>query len=191
MPTPEPVSRRTALVGLAGVGGVAAAVLAGCTSGRAGPGPTAPTPTSTGTPTRTSTGTPTGPAPDPDVALAAETLVVEQAMLDRVLATQRRHPRLTGPLAASRAAHRAHVDLLGTAVTDCAEAAPTRRTPEVPAAPDAALAALARAEDRIADSGRRSALAAESGAFARVLASMAAAAAQLAVVHADAAGARR
>jgi hypothetical protein len=51
----------------------------------------------------------------------------------------------------------------------------------VPASPGAALAALAREEERLSQVGKRSAFAAESGAFARVLASMAAAAAQHAV----------
>jgi hypothetical protein len=48
----------------------------------------------------------------------------------------------------------------------------------VPPKAGAALAALARAEQRLSQVGRRSAFAAESGAFARVLASMAAAATQ-------------
>jgi hypothetical protein len=55
----------------------------------------------------------------------------------------------------------------------------------------AALAALAREEDRVALLGRRSAFTAESGAFARVLASMAAAASQQSVTLAAAARGRR
>lgn len=182
--TPELVSRRTALLGVAGLGGVAGSALAGCTSGGAEPGPVAPT--TTGTP-------PAGRTVEPDVRLAATVLGVERAMLARVLVTQRRHPRLAGPLAAARAVHQAHVDLLVTAVPKgTGSPGPSDgRRPTVPTSPVAALSALARAEDRLAETGRRSALAAESGAFARVLASMAAAAAQQAVHVAGAAEERR
>jgi hypothetical protein len=54
-----------------------------------------------------------------------------------------------------------------------------------------ALSALASAEDGLALVGRRSAFAAQSGAFARVLASMAASAAQQAATLTAAAGASR
>jgi hypothetical protein len=119
---------------------------------------------------------------EPDVRLAATVLAREQAMLDRVIATGDRHPRLVGRLADARTAHRAHVRLLVKAVPPGAAPTRTRRRPVVPRSPTAAIAAVARAEDRLAATGRRSALAAESGAFARVLGSMAAAAAQLMVV---------
>lgn len=117
----------------------------------------------------------------PDVALAARVLRDEQAMLDRVVATVRAHPRLAGAVAGARAAHRAHVALLGRAVPDdvpSPSAETNRGTPRVPDRPGPALAALARAEGRLGAAGRRSALSAESGAFARILASMAAAASQ-------------
>jgi hypothetical protein len=52
----------------------------------------------------------------------------------------------------------------------------------VPSDPARALRAIARREDELALVDKRSAFAAESGAFARVLASMAASAAQQAVV---------
>jgi hypothetical protein len=52
----------------------------------------------------------------------------------------------------------------------------------VPARRARAVAALADAEDRLALLGRRSAFAAQSGVFARVLAGMSASAAQHAVV---------
>lgn len=180
------VSRRAA-IGLA-VAGVA--VVSGCTpSGvdrRAKP-----------TPTQTQT-----PDEDPDVALAATVLTGEQAMLDRVLATVRHHPGLGPVLSGAETAHRAHVRLLTDAVPDDARPSPTPsvgasgtgapsatpaatpttapRTP-VPAHPGPALALLAGEEDHLSLVDKRSAFAAESGAFARVLASMAAAAAQQAV----------
>lgn len=179
MPTPDhvsrPVSRRATLVGLAGVTGVTAWVASGCTSGRPEPESVSPSPSATPVDSGP-------PAVEPDVRLAATVLALEQSMLDQVLATGRRHPRLQGRLRGAWTAHQEHVRLLASAVP--AGSGPTRtarRTPPVPRSPTAALAALARAEDRLAGSDRGSALAADSGAFARVLGSMAAAASQLAV----------
>jgi hypothetical protein len=63
--------------------------------------------------------------------------------------------------------------------------------PQVPSDPAKALAAVARAEDRLTLLDRRSAFSAESGAFARILGSMAAAAAQQAVLLREAPGAGR
>jgi len=105
-------------------------------------------------------------------------------MLQQVTATVHAHPRLAAVLAGTRDAHRAHVELLARAVPDQpASPSPTpttgrehRRT--VPQRPGAALAALARQEALLAQLGRKSAETARSGAFARVLASAAAAAAQ-------------
>jgi hypothetical protein len=152
---------------------------------------------------------------DPDVALAATVLADEQEMLDLVEATVRRHAGLTRVLAGARQAHRAHVDLLTDAVpsderttatspagspTGSPSGSPTGSptggpttdpaTP-VPARPPAALVALARREEQLSLVGKRSAFEARSGAFARVVAGMAAAAAQQAVVLSEAAAARR
>ena len=147
---------------------------------------------------------------DPDVALAAVVLADEQAMVDRLEATVAAHPDLTGPTRSALAAHRSHVALLREAVpkgsgspsaspsaplsasasgTDGATptAAPTAGPGAVPHSAPAALRALARAEEQLVLVGKRSAFAAESGAFARVLAAMAAGAAQQAVVLAEAA----
>ena len=63
-----------------------------------------------------------------------------------------------------------------------ASPSPTATASQVAEDPERALAAVARAEDELTLTGKRSAFAAESGAFARVLASMAAAAAQQAVL---------
>jgi hypothetical protein len=181
------LSRRTAM-GLAAAGVV---VATGCTpSGvdrRARPQP--------------SRSAEPAPAQDPDVALAATVLTGEQAMLDRVLATARRHPGVAPALAEVETMHRAHVRLLTDAVPDdgrsrasasasasasapsaAASPAPSESgSPAVPGRPGAALALLASEEQRLGRIGKRSAFAAESGAFARVLASMAAAAGQQAV----------
>jgi hypothetical protein len=194
------VTRRTALhVGLVGTATVVTAtVVTGCTPHGIDrrPKPDAVT---------------TGRAPrvDPDVALAATVLADEQALLDQVLATLERHPGLEAALAGARSAHQAHVELLKDAVPDDARTPETDpgsptvspsvspsvgaspSVPRVPARVPVALGAVARAEDRLALVGRRSSFAAQSGAFARVLASMAAAAAQQATTLATAATERR
>jgi hypothetical protein len=181
-PVPRPLSRRTTLVGLAGVAGLTGWVAAGCTSDQPEPGAD---PSPSASPTRQQVA-----AVQPDVHLAATVLGVEQAMLDRVLAIGRRHPRLHDRLSEARTAHREHVRLLASAVpAGSRPARTTRRTHPVPGSPAAALAALARAEEGLARADRRSALTAESGAFARALGSMAAAAAQLAATASTAAAA--
>jgi hypothetical protein len=131
------------------------------------------------------------PRTDPDVALAATVLAAEQDLLDRVERTLAAHPRLRRLLGPTRDGHAAHVDLL-------AEAAPKSPAPSaspsgsaeplegsaahVPRDAGRAVRALARAEDELGAANRTGAFSAESGAFARVLASMAAAAAQQSVV---------
>jgi hypothetical protein len=174
------VSRRAAIGLVAG-----AALATGCT------------PTGVDRRSKPRPSTPPVPDEDPDVALAARVLTGEQAILDRLVATVGRHPGLRARLVAAEAAHRAHVRLLTEAVPDharsggSASAAPSTPTtpppPVVPRRPGPALAALAREEGRLSVLDKRSAFAAESGAFARVLASMAASAAQHAVALTSAA----
>ena len=195
MPSPVParsaLTRRTAIGGAAAVGAV---VVTGCT------------PSGIDRRSRRSAVAAPTPDTDPDVALAATVLADEQAMLDRIAATVARHPGLDGRLAAARAAHQAHVDLLTKAVPAKARVSPSQdatpsvspsvapspaATPVVPARPPRALAVLANEEDRLSLVGRRSAFAARSGAFARVLASMSASAAQHAATLADTTGGRR
>jgi hypothetical protein len=178
VPSNPRLSRRTA------VGGVAAAAVAlvtGCTSSD----DSKPSATRTPSPSHS-------PGTDPDVKIAAAVLERERALLDRVAATARKHPRLAPELASARAAHRAHVALLTKAVPNDTPV----RTPapgaarRVPSRPGPALSALAAAETRLGDAGARSSLAARSGPFARVLASMAAAASQQSA-HLTAAAAER
>jgi hypothetical protein len=195
VPARSALTRRTAIGGAAAVGAVA---VTGCT------------PSGIDRRSRQSAvAAPSTPDTDPDVALAATVLADEQAMLDRIAATVARHPGLAGRLAAARAAHQAHVDLLTKAVPKEARVSPSASpsqdaapsvspsvppsptaAPAVPARPPRALAVLADQEDRLSLVGRRSAFAAQSGAFARVLASMSASAAQHAVALADAGGRR-
>jgi hypothetical protein len=172
------LARRTAVSGLVAA---AAAVVTGCTprgiDRRRRPTPS-PSPT---------------PDEDPDVTLAATVLREEQRVLGVVLATLEQHPAEAATLAGARTAHQAHVDLLTDAVphgkrtstaspsegdSPSEEASVSAAPPAVPRRAGPALMAVAREEDRLSLLGRRSAFAAESGAFARVLGSMAAAAAQ-------------
>jgi hypothetical protein len=165
---------------------VAAAVtlVAGCTSSDSGHHGSA---THTPKPSRS-------PAVDPDVRLAATVLMHERAMLERVSATARRHPATARALAGALAAHRAHVALLTKAVPDDTPFVSSSRgglkPGPVPRRAGPALSALAQAESRLSGIGAHSSLAARSGPFARVLASMAAAASQQSVHLAAAAQAR-
>jgi hypothetical protein len=172
------VSRRTAV---GGVAAAAVALVAGCTSSDDSKPSATRTP-----PPRHSPGT------DPDVRIAATVLERERVLLERVAATARKHPRLAPQLATARAAHRAHVALLTKAVpNDTPVKSPgPGATPRVPNKPVPALSALAAAEKRLSDVGARSSLAARSGPFARLLASMAAAASQQSVLLSAAAAER-
>jgi hypothetical protein len=172
VPTPLPVSRRTALGGAV----AAAGLVAGCTA----PGSDGP---------RSAAG---AGRQDPDVTLLSAVLASERRLLDRVVATLRRRPDLSvaqsAALAGARATHRAHVDLLRAGAptespspSGSGSASSTATAAPVPGTAAAALLALAGAEADQSGSVRHAALAARSGAFARVLASMAAAAAQQAV----------
>jgi hypothetical protein len=149
---------------------------------------------------------PAEPQVDPDVLLAATVLADEQRLLELVDATLARFPRLTDVLTPTRDAHAAHVALLEEAAPD--EPLPSASPTEAPSTPSTtstpgseadgetqvprdrrrALREVARSEDDLALVDKRSAFAAESGAFARVLASMAASAAQQATLIRQAAG---
>ena len=180
------LGRRTVLGGASTLAGLGA--LSGCTSG------TPSTPAAT--PRRATT---TAAGQDPDVALAASVLREQRAALTRVEATVTAHPRLATVLSGVRSGHRRHIRLLAGAVPSGGSSpsvtpspSPSPSTgPGVPADPADALAALARAEGTLAATGRRHALAARSGAFARLLGSVAAAATQQEVHLDDAARARR
>lgn len=143
---------------------------------------------------------------DPDATVASMALANEQATLDAVEATAARHPQLAEILAPVIAAHNEHLGLLADAAPDPATdaatgsgaidsgaaassspnpsgpAEPGPRRYRVPRAPQAALAGLSAREQNLSTSTKRHAFVAQSGAFARLLASMAASAAQHAVV---------
>ena len=154
------MDRRTVVVGLASLGGSAALLLSGC-------GPRG----------RVSGGTVAGERAGGDTALVATALNAELAAVDVLERTRRRHPRLRGATDSALATHREHVRLLrGT--TDQAPTRPSERRP-VPGRPPQALAALVQLEAQVSSGHVSTALAARSGALARVVASMAAASAQL------------
>lgn len=192
MPTPSsapgplsgaPLSRRAALAVLAAAVGGA---VAGCTPERQQP--------------RARRQEPVEPQVDPDVAVAAEALADQRAMVELIEATQRRHRGLGELLAPALATHQAHVAMLKDAVPDdvpvspsgspSASASPSasgspQPGPHVPGDQARALARVVRAEQELRTSTKRLAFKAESGAFARVLGSMTAAAAQQAVLLAS------
>lgn len=131
------------------------------------------------------------PVLGPDVLLATTVLARERRMLELVQATLERHASLRTPLADTRSTHRRHVELLTGAVPE--EVRPkevrpeagrpetgrsARRTSAVPSRPGEALARIARREDRLGRDTRAEAFAAQSGPFARLLSSLAAAAQQ-------------
>jgi hypothetical protein len=145
-------------------------------------------------------------ATDPDVGLAAEALADRRAALASIAATTARHPQLTDVLAATVLVLEDHVGLLADAVPGSAgrstpatgapsttdpttdpTAAPGRPdeaaqpTARVPRDRGRALLAAAAGQRALTTATKRHAFAAESGAFARLLGSMAAAATQQAV----------
>jgi hypothetical protein len=117
------------------------------------------------------------PQEDPDRDLLDAALLLEATQVARVaraLRTGQRRPLLV----AARRVHQAHIDLLRG--DDDAPPAPRLSTP-----PARVLANLPSTELSVAEQHAKAALAAQSGPFARVLASMAAAARQQAHVLAD------
>lgn len=176
-------TRRTLLTGLTSL---TCLTLAGCTTGQAVDGPN-------GQEAKT---TPAQPALDPDVTVATLALAAERKALDLVVATRDRHPDLAAALAPLVVAHEEHVSLLADAVPDDSASASPSPSPsrdaqgdganEVAGEPRRALRDLVRGQRELVTAHKRFAFVAQSGAFARLLASMAAAAAQHEVVLASA-----
>ena len=134
---------------------------------------------------------------DPDATVASMALANEQSTLDAMEATAARHPELAEILSPVIAAHSEHVRLLADAGPDAAPEGRAAASPspspsgpgeqgarryQVPREPRAALTGLSANEQDLSTSTKRHAFVAQSGAFARLLASMAASAAQHAVV---------
>lgn len=127
-------------------------------------------------------------------------LADEQSTLDTIEATAARHRELAGILSPLIAAHSEHLRLLAEAVPAASDTAsdtgasaspsPSASSPteqgvrryRVPREPQAALSRLSENEQDLSTSTKRHAFVAKSGPFARLLASMAASAAQHAVL---------
>jgi hypothetical protein len=159
-------------------------LLTGCTGGTDGTGSTDGTGGTAGTGSSASGGPVATPhEPDPDVELVADALRDEQQLLVR-LSAARTSAAVRGAvrvlsdeaLAESARVHRAHVallseamDLLGPILTG---------VPEPTGTPAGVVAGLVRAERALVEQHTATAVRARSGTLARVLAAMAAAAAQ-------------
>jgi hypothetical protein len=114
----------------------------------------------------------------PDVAVAVEAVTLIRGAQVAVTSTGERHPALVPRLAGLVAAHRAHLDALVAAVPDGVDTSATGAAYVVPARPARALADVTTAEQRLREGLVGLALRAQSGPFARLLGSMAAAVSQ-------------
>lgn len=151
------LTRRTVLAGV--VGGLGALSVAACSNGDS-PDTAAP---------RSSAGV------TPDVAVATAALAEIRAMREAVSATLKKFPITRSVLGSLVTLHQAHEATLVDAVPRQAAASATPAPYTVPRHRQKALATLATREQRLHDSLGTLALRAESGQFARLLASMGAA----------------
>jgi hypothetical protein len=150
-------SRRTVLAGL--LGGAALLSLAGCSDDDE-PGTRAPD-------------SPAGLAPD--VAVATTALAEIRAVREAVTGTLRRFPATRSTIGSLVALHQKHEATLVDAVPSRASTSAAPAPYAVPRNRDKAVKALAVHEQRLHDTLDRLALRAQSGQFARLLASMGAA----------------
>lgn len=113
-------------------------------------------------------------APSPDVQVAVEAVAAITATRDLVRRTAGRYAGLRPSLAPLLAMHSAHLDALGKAVTVTPSARPVPLPVPlpVPRRRAAVSADVVKAERELGDTLTRLALVAQSGAFARLLASM-------------------
>jgi hypothetical protein len=137
-------------------------------------------------------------APDPDVVVATEALSAVHAALALVEATSQRHPALVDRLEALGEAHREHLSVLDDAVPEdgpspdvapspsgglqAPDPAPQGTETSAPQRPAEALARVVASEAATTVQLKRLAFRARSGAFARLLGSVAASGAQHAAV---------
>ena len=114
----------------------------------------------------------------PDVAVAVEAAALVRGAQDAVARTGERHPALATRLAGLMATHQAHLDAVADAVPDGVDTSAGAAAYDVPARPRRALSRLVESEQTLHDELVGLALRAESGPFARLLGSMAAAVSQ-------------
>jgi len=115
---------------------------------------------------------------EPDVTVAVEAVTLVRGAQAAARATGERHPQLAPRIAGLTAMHAAHLAALVDAVPDGVDTSRAGAAYVVPAGPARALAGLAAAERALHDGLLGLALRARSGAFARLLGSMAAAGSQ-------------
>lgn len=114
----------------------------------------------------------------PDVAVAVDAVTLVRGAVTAVEATGRRHPELAARLAGLLAAHRAHLAAVVDAVPDGVDTSAAGAGYVVPGRSPRALTQLAASEQTWRDGLVGLAIRAESGPFARLLGSMAAALSQ-------------
>ncbi|MGY2875404.1 hypothetical protein ACVW00_002594 [Marmoricola sp. URHA0025 HA25] len=115
----------------------------------------------------------------PDVAIAVQAVTLIRAAQSAVTATGAQHAGLAARLAGLLDAHRTHLAKVVDAVPSGVDTTPATGTPyAVPATPAAALTQLTTTERGLHDELVGLALRAQSGPFARLLGSMAAALSQ-------------
>jgi hypothetical protein len=175
VPGPPLLRRRTVLLGTAAVTAVTAADTAGCDHGDDIGAPAQTTGPTTGANAGPSGGTSAPPSASPSPAQTADEALVEQVTGELTAAlgvaeSAARVPRLRGSVAPVVRAHRDHLRALGT------EPTPAPPGPRVDAA--SALRQVRRSETQLQGSLVEAAGRAESGALARLLASMSASATQ-------------
>ena len=112
------------------------------------------------------------PEPDDDTALLAQVLASLDTAAAALAAVVARHPSSASSLQPFLDLHATHREVLGEAAPQLDPSAAPE--PVVPGRPAAAAALARRAETRLVGDLRRATVAAESGDFARALASMAA-----------------
>lgn len=118
--------------------------------------------------------------PDSDRRLVLAALAAEQAALAALSRTRKKHRSLRKRTVTAMHVHQEHVTLLEKAVDQAAgQRRGSGQGTRVPGRPEPALEALVLLEANTSAQHIATALAAHSGAFARVMASMSAAAAQL------------
>lgn len=113
-----------------------------------------------------------------DVAVAVEAVTLVRAAQSAVTRTGELHTALVGRLTGLTATHQTHLDALIDAVPDGVDTSGTGTPYDVPGRRRAAVAGLVAAETTLHDGLVGLAMRAESGAFARLLGSMAAAVSQ-------------
>jgi hypothetical protein len=160
-------TRRTTLGAAAGA--ALAVAVTGCDAGSAPP--------AAGTPTRsgTITASPTEAVEDPDAQLVEEVLAELASLVALTDAVATRFPGLATPMRALRDLHTAHREVLGG---DPADDSPVDPAATAPGGRAAAVRRVRRAEQRAQRRLVDWAVAAQSGALARLLASMSAAVGQ-------------